>query len=167
MKLIATATVGATPAGIDFIDIPQSFTDLFLQISVRSTATGGPDVLFYFNGITTGYSMRRLYSTGLGVASDTAAANGIFTSFASYTANTFGSSSIYISNYTSNTNKVISIDTVSENNAAGSYAGVTYGLWSNTASINRINFPDASLTQHSTISLYGITKGSDGITTAS
>ena len=107
MQLIAKQTVGADgAASVTFSSIPQTFTDLKVVVSGRaSTTTTGIDITF--NGSTTGYSNRRLYGTGSGVASDSAATtyiSNIMINDSSYTANTFGNGEVYIPNYTSSNN---------------------------------------------------------------
>jgi hypothetical protein len=84
------------------------------------------------------------------------------------TANTFGSGSLYIPNYTSTIAKSVSIDNVYENNATGAgqnlyalSAPVTTGITSITLGEGSSGLGYA---QYSTASLYGITKGSGGAT---
>jgi hypothetical protein len=61
------------------------------------------------------------------------------------------------------------VDTVSENNATAAFQRIIAGLNNSTAAITSINFFPSSgnFVAGSTISLYGITKGSDGIVTTS
>ena len=77
---------------------------------------------------------------------------------------------MYIPNYTGSTNKSISVDSVTENNATNNLMNIQAGLWSNTAAITSILFTSdtaGGFLAGSTISLYKITKGSDGIVTTS
>ena len=84
------------------------------------------------------------------------------------TANTFTNNQIYIPNYAGSTNKSVSIESVVENNSSDNMMNILAGLWSNTAAITTITFlPDANWVAGSTISLYGILKGTDGIVTTS
>jgi len=173
MTLIETKTLGAAAASIEFTSIPQTFTDLVILISGRTARA--MQVIdgnrLEFNSITTGYATRLLFGDGSSAASntDTNAAAGASTGD-SATANTFGNSAIYISNYTAATNKSYSSDGVSENNATISYQILSASLWSNTAAITSITIKSESASNYligTTVSLYGVLKGSDGIVTTS
>ena len=168
-ELISTITVGAGgSSSIGFTSIPQTYTDLFVVISDRATVN---DVSLFikFNGSSAGYAFRRLLGTGSSAMSQSyAEPGGAFAENTNFTANTFGNHSIYIPNYKSSTNKPWVSDTVTENNASGSYAGIFAGLWSNTAAITQVTLSvnGGNFAQHSTASLYGFTKGSGGATVA-
>jgi hypothetical protein len=82
------------------------------------------------------------------------------------TANTFGNTELYIPNYTSTNAKSVSIDTVSETNAAASLMRLNAALWnpSTQAAINRIDLyaltsTSSSFLSGSTFTLYGISNG--------
>ena len=178
MKLIETKTLGSTQSSLVFTAIPQTFTDLLVVISARSTRTGnaGDDLTLVVNSITSGYSGRGLDGLGSGTPSsfvDDAAGTKFrymcVINAAGATADTFSSNTIYIPNYAGATNKSFSFDNVTENNATFSYQRICAGLLANTAAIDSLTFdPDnGDLVAGSTISLYGITKGSDGIVTTS
>jgi hypothetical protein len=176
MTLIESKTLLSAAASIEFTSIPQTFTDLVVVISARSTKVGSADDLtLVVNSITSGYSGRGLEGTGSTVASflNDAAGNKFKflcpISAANNTANTFSSNTINIPNYAGATNKSFSFENVTENNASTAFQSICAGLLSNTAAITMLTFdPDAGdLVAGSTISLYGITKGSDGIVTTS
>lgn len=158
--LIETVTVGSGGAAtIVFSDIPQTFTDLKVMFSGRRSNAAGS---FYvsFNGVTTNLSSRRLESSGSSVTSVTDGSNilayGINAS--NYTASVFGSAEIYVPNYTGSTNKSVSIDSATENNATEAYSTLVAGLWSNNAAITSltISLSSGSIEQYSSASLYGI-----------
>ena len=171
MKLIATQTLATAAASIEFTSIPQDGTDLVVLTSLRNTTatSGWADAFIRPNGATTNLSSRVLYGTGSGTGSLTdtniyhQAVNG------SATANTFSNSIIYITNYAGNTAKSISVDTVTEQNTTAALQAITAGLWNNTAAITSLTIvPTAdSFAAGCIISLYKITKGSDGIVTTS
>lgn len=168
MTLISTITVGAGgAAAVDFTSIPQIYTDLLLLTSSRTNKSGidGGDYL-YINGVSTNRSGRRLYGTGSGTASDTITDFSGFSDGNTTTANTFSNSSIYIPNYTASTAKSLSIDSVTENNATGAWMMIGAVLWNSTAAITRLTmYPDTpNYLQYTSISLYGILKGSGGAT---
>lgn len=176
MKLIETVTVGAGGSStISLNSIPADFTDLLIITSLRGISYAG----ITLNGNNSNTSMRVLWGTGSN------AQNANYTSFTyniwqtlsknGNTANTFGSSQIHIPNYRSSVAKSISIDSVGETNATGAEQIISGALWNNTAAITSISFtslddnlnPSGVFAQHSSVSLYGITKGSDGVTTVS
>jgi hypothetical protein len=173
MTLIETKTLLSAAASIEFTSIPQTFTDLVIQFSGRTDrASNAVEVLkLEFNNSTTGYTYREL--TGNGAAPDTSGGTGYrsgYVTAATATANTFGNSTLYIPNYTSSSAKSYSVDGTMENNATTSFLGIFANLWSETDAITSLKFVglNAGNFQIGTmVSLYGITKGSDGIVTTS
>jgi hypothetical protein len=104
-----------------------------------------------------------LTGTGAGTGSENNNSYGFsiggYATAATATANTFGSTEIYIPNYTSGNYKSSSADSVTENNATTAYAQLAASLWNNTAPINSIKIFSAnlgSIAQYSTAHLYGI-----------
>jgi hypothetical protein len=168
MQLIQTQTLGSSQAAITFSSIPATFTDLFLQVSVRST-NADDNLYFKFNNTTSNTSWRNLLGFGSGVLSQSGsgylAAGGV----RSNTASTFTNIGVYIPNYASANAKSASVDSTSEENGTTGYKFIVANLWNDTTAINRIDFylQGGSLTQYSSISLYGIKSGSDGIVTVS
>jgi hypothetical protein len=172
MKLIESKTLGTAAASIEFTSIPQDGTDLVLLMSGRTTRTTALDwIEMQFNTITSDYSMRGLFGDGSGTGSFTETRIFLPIGGNTATANTFGNSMFYIPNYTGSTNKSVSGDGVSENNATSVSHYIIAGLWSNTAAITSIKlFPFTAAQDFvagSTVSLYKVTKGSDGIVTTS
>lgn len=161
-ELIASVEVGAGGASsIDFTSIPSTYTDLVIKLSAKgATVQEAGDILIGFNGSTSSFTNRRLFTFQTTVYSDTQ------TNFAGQipgskvTANSFGSAEIYIPNYAGSTNKSISSDTSVETNSADGleYLGAT--LWSNTAAITSISLTNnaGNFVQYSTAYLYGIKK---------
>jgi hypothetical protein len=173
MKLIETKTLGTAQAAIEFTSIPQDGTDLVLLCSLRNT-TDGVHGKVTFNNSASGYSVRNLTGNGSTASSESLSTtqfyfNGLFAA-SSYTANTFSSAFITIPNYASSANKSVSVDNVTENNATASFQTITAGLWSNTSAITSVKietYSAGTIATGSTISLYKVTKGSDGIVTTS
>lgn len=176
MKLIETVPVGAGgTASITFSNIPDTYTDLVLLISVRNNSTALADsILPTFNGSTSGFSGRLLYGQGSGSGVSTTLARYLGTSNGgTTTANTFSSTRVYIPNYRSNTNKSFLVDSITETNGTTIYRYLFGGLWSNTAAITSISLSSdtfnsaTGFTENSSASLYGILAGSDGATAVS
>ena len=166
MQPIYTQTVGAGGvSSITFNSIPQTFTDLKLSISTRGLDSALTEPWIRFNGDSaTNYSFTRIYGNGTSPTSDrgTSSVMVILASpGTSYTANTFGSADLYIPNYMASNFKSVISDTVTENNATLSFAMLFAGLWRNTSAITSITIgPNGTgFAQHSTFTLYGITKG--------
>jgi hypothetical protein len=165
IQIGSTVTVGAGgAANMEFTSIPATYTDLIVVASMRSDAVAvSPNVKLQFNGSTTGYSERLVFGNGSSASSANRASTEIIYIYgdgASATASTFGSLNVYIPNYASSNNKSVSIDTVNENNATAATAGMTAGLWSNSAAITSIRLtPETgSFVQYTTATLYGISK---------
>ena len=163
---IGTAQVAGAGGvtAFDFTSIPATYTDLVLKFSLRTdNASNYLSAQVTFNGSTSGYSYRMVYGLGSG-APTSANGSGSYIDWSAYgtgstaTSSTFGNGEIYIPNYAGSTNKSISADSVSENNATQAIAALTAGLWSNTAAINRITLTGNSgnLMQYSTAYLYGV-----------
>ena len=183
MKLIATATSTGTSATISFENIPSNFTDLVLVASFRTTQAITSTTLFSYFGtalnssIRANYAYRALNGSGTGVSSYGITSDGQWNMDptvpgSSATANTFGSIQMYFPNYSGSTAKSVSVDSVGENNAAAAGQIIFAGLNSNTNALSAITNIAIELNANnfvsgSTASLYGITKGSDGIVTTS
>jgi hypothetical protein len=169
LQPIYTQTVGSGgAASITFNSIPQSFNDLVIKHSSRTGASTGTiwdSPFINFNGLTTNQSDTFLYGNGTSVGStrDTRMYGSVYgASTSSATSNTFGSSEIYIPNYTSSNFKSSIGDGVTENAATTSGIAFTANLWRSTAAITSITLIPSSASsflQYSTFSLYGITKG--------
>jgi hypothetical protein len=176
MKLIETKTLGTAAASIEFTSIPQTFTDLVLLLSLRGSVSGTLNAgALYFNTASPDSNSRWLAGNGASAYSSSRSTNNELrwgdTTGSDNTANTFGSSQIYIPNYTGSQNKTISAESTPENNATSWGQGTILAGVSNKSAaitlINILNLSGGDWEAGSTISLYGILKGSDGITTAS
>lgn len=174
MQPIYTQTVGSGGAKtITFNNIPQTFTDLKIVVSSRGSSNGtnlySNGVIGRFNGDSSGsYSftlLRNYLSTANsynGGANNTSPSFGFGTS-ALATPNTFGNFEVYIANYTSTNAKSYISDSAPETNN-GSVDSMNYliaGLWRNSNPIASLQLvcEFGDFVQHSTFSLYGITKG--------
>lgn len=160
--LIASNTLSTTTASVTFSSIPATYTDLVILSSTRdgTNADNNSEFKVKFNGSATSYSNKYLQGSGSAASSGTYGTTYLYTGETdsnTATASTFGSSTIYIPNYTSANNKSVSSDLVSEENTSVSYATLTAGLWSNAAAITSIEFTcNGSFAQYSNFYLYGI-----------
>lgn len=163
MKALQTVTVGAGGASsITFSSIPQTYTDLVVKVSPRNTGSGAGDSSFLieFNGSSSSYTGKTLYSNGSSVSSFNETTPSIYGNVvSSWTANAFGNNEIYIPNYTSSNYKSFSADGVGENNATRADASLGALLWSNTAAITSItvkSYASFNFAQYTTATLYGV-----------
>jgi hypothetical protein len=175
MTLIETKTLGAAAASIELTSIPHTFTDLLVLFSSRSNRSAAVERagLRFNNNFSNIYTYRALVGTGSSTFSETDASDRIvFYSVSGNTAtsNTFGSTSIYIPNYSASVNKSVSIDGVFENNATEAWQNIISGLFDTTTAITSLKIVPEIGTEFLTgtsISIYGVTKGTDGIVTTS
>jgi hypothetical protein len=166
-------------ASIIFSSIPQTFTDLVIFYSLRTTGGSIDPQAFFFNSDSgPNYAMRMIHGDGNNTGS---AQNSSYLSQynnwaifwmqpASTTANTFNNTHIIIPNYSAtNRNKSVSVQSVIENNASTGYQQVGSGIWKSNSAINAITLTayNSEFVQFTSASLYGITKGSSGGVTVS
>lgn len=161
MTLVSTTTVpSGGAASIEFTNIPQTGKDLLLVMSARVSSTPGASWTqfgaFTLNG--TNCSYRRLRGNGSTVSSSSANGFDAALTSAEATANTFGSLSLYISNYTQAINHSVSMDNVTEHNGTSAIQEI-YAL-TKAFNANAVTSISAQMgggdvfVQHSTASLY-------------
>lgn len=182
MQLISTITAGSgVPGTLQFSSIPQTYTDLLLVFSLRrASGSNNAEIAIRFNGSTSNYldycwygygggaagSFNNVYSGLLGGTPESI--NGTVT-----TASTFSNGQLYIPNYTGSTAKQVLSEVGVENNAGTSWTNqAMFGSrWNDGSAINNIQLvmisSPSTFDQYSTVSLYGITKGSGGATVSS
>jgi hypothetical protein len=162
---IATTTLSSSAADITFTGISQSYTDLVIIISARSTYSGA-DVAGFIrvgNGsIDTGANYSRTRLLGTGSAASSARGTGSTTIAwdsipgATATAGVFCVTTISINNYSNSTTyKTLLI----RSNQPELYVEATVGLWRSTSAINQVQiYGDgaANLASGTTATLYGI-----------
>lgn len=158
---ISTVTVGASgSSSIEFTSIPQTYTDLQLVLSARSTQAAEGGMYIDINGSSSNFTGRYLFADGSSASSGSLARYVGTILGTNYTASVFNNTEIYFPNYTSSNYKSFSVNNVAENN--GTYCGLNFinGLWSITSAITsiKINPPGGNMAQYSTATLYGITK---------
>jgi len=167
LQPLQTVTVGSGGAGsVTFSSIPQTYTDLVLKSSARSTQSATyTSVGLQFNGSATGYSQTWLLADGSTASSTRYSSTSItypyWASGASATANTFNNGELYIPNYTGNNYKSLLSDSVSENNSSSAGAVqliLNSSLWSSTSAISSITIycGSGNFVQYSEFSLYGV-----------
>jgi len=173
MELITSVTVGSGGAASVTLPatgtIPQTYTDLKIVASARSSFSN-PTVSFKVTvSGATSYSTKYLQGDGSSAASGSNAyGTSVFYAgefpAGQTTASTFGNTEIYIPNYTSTTNKSASIDSVTENNGTTAYATLIAALINTSSAITTITITPSSgdFASGSTFYLYGISNVTSG-----
>ena len=164
--LISSNVLSSSAASVTFSSIPTTFTDLVLRISARKDGGGNTFKVQFNSDTATNYSNTTLTGDS-SAASSTRNTSQVYVrahgaNESTFTANTFGSSEIYIPSYRLSQNKPIGNFGVQESNSAT--AGVVSmnansGLWRNTAAITSITINDpasGNFVSGSSFYLYGI-----------
>jgi len=166
---------GQTSVVLD--NIPDTYDDLYIIISVSGAAN---ELRMRFNGSTANYTDTLAYGI-IGpslTAVVSAGTNGYGTdeiyvgAKINPTSGSFSTQRIYISNYASANPKLTSGEHVKasgSNVAFGSGVTIIGGNWNDSSAISSITFSgdNDSIYENSSFTLYGITAGSDGVTTVS
>jgi hypothetical protein len=157
-KKIQTVTVGSGgSATIEFSSIPQTYTDLKIVVSARSTNADIDDHLFVKPN-NSASNMTQIWLRGSGSAASSSTSVRFAIPGATSTASVFGNTELYIPNYTSANFKSFSGETVQETNATEAYQYLCAFLWSDTAAITSLvlDLSNGNFAQYSTATLYGV-----------
>jgi hypothetical protein len=166
-NLINSNVLSTSTATVTFSEIPATYTDLVLRVSIRGTAAAdGTTVLVRLNGNTTSiYSQTYLIGNGSSAYSSRAQGTDftgqdyvLLETGSTATVNTFSSGEIYYPSYTANQSKVSRTFVVTEKNAANADQVAAANLFrSNSAiSVMRIYPYSGSFEAGSSFYLYGI-----------
>jgi hypothetical protein len=167
MTLISSQILASPASSVTFSSIPTTYTDLKIVISTRVTrATSASTIVMVFNGSGgTAYSDKTLRGTGSAAESASSSSSAdirdMIAPAANAAANVFSNQEIYILNYNSASQyKLVSIESVSEDNASASSSNLTSGIWNNNSAITSITFSEpnggTNFATNSTFYLYGI-----------
>jgi hypothetical protein len=158
---LATVTLSATTASINFAGIPAGYKHLQLRISGRTVGayTGDSNTYLYFNGTEASYS-HQLYGSGSATGSGNSANSLLSVRIPNdnNSANIFGAGIMDILDYSSTTkNKTVRTLDGWDANGSG-YMYLHSVLWNNTSPITSITLTtqDGSWKTGSTIALYGV-----------
>lgn len=173
MNIISHYEAGA--GGVSSVlmqNIPGTYTDLYLVVSLRHNASGGNGAYVKLNGTNIAYTT--FYGFGSGLSGTSVDVSGL-SQPDSYTSNVFNVGTLLIPSYTSTTmRKSVLAQAGNENNATTAILGISAGYLNSTSAVTSIEIvPNSSPTsaapqlQHSTFTLYGISAGSDGTTVVS
>jgi hypothetical protein len=162
-KLASYTVPSGGVAAYTFSNIPQTYTDLVLKVSLRCAVSGTFNAVYLqVNGDSSAsYSHQRFWGYG-GVGSvwttDATLINLGWTSGNTATSGAFGVGELYFNNYTSNFFKGITSEMFSENNHATEVVTlIGNGFYNKTAPITSITVTgETSFMQYSTFTLYGV-----------
>jgi hypothetical protein len=170
MEFIAKFEASTAVSSFAFTSIPQTYDDLYLVVSVKSSGTTGPYVsnAMRFNGTYTAYQ-RRVYQAASVVESD-AHTNpnelffGILPNLGSaQNNNLFNSQTIYIPSYRSSNNSKNAWTNggYTSNNGAGESSFNIYALYTaqtqtGITSVTLLPWDSSNYVQYSSAILYGI-----------
>lgn len=166
-KIAHFEITSGTQAEIEFANLPQNYTDLLIVTSTRTNFTPDAAVFlpFKINGTLQNSGE---YQYGIGTSTNAGSAPLGATLGGNATANAFALTSFYIANYTAaSVNKRIYI-----NGGTGLLGGSGFEIFSSAVFSGgaitsfAIGRSDSSLVQYSSATIYGITSGDDGVTTA-
>jgi hypothetical protein len=166
--LISSNVLASNTASVTFSSIPATFTDLVLRWSSRSTsANASIPTRIIINGLddtTSNLSETKISTVNSSTVTSSRDSNiwvwqDNYVPGAGGTSNTFGSSELYLPNYTSTSAKPGSRFSVSENNST---TDIQIGVWAElnrqSAAITSIKIEDANanFASGSSFYLYGI-----------
>jgi hypothetical protein len=164
--LISSNVLGSNTASVTFSSIPQTYTDLVLISSVRSSRTPAgkrDEYKILINGTTTNYSYTTVTGDGSSATSTRATSASYFSggwaNTDNMTASSFSSHEIYFPNYTVAQNKQMAVASAQEDNGSLAYLTGTANLWRNTAAITSLAmYPETgpNWVTGSSFYLYGI-----------
>lgn len=159
IRLVSTTAIVTDTDPITFTNIPQNAKDLMIVLSGRNNSSNTTIEINLGNNLN--WTSQHLSASGPTVSAATGTdgqiANAISSSGA--TANIFGNTSIYISNYTStSTGKMVLVDALVENNGSTAGARLNWMYWNNTSNVETITLsvPTGSFLTLTSVSLYTI-----------
>jgi hypothetical protein len=162
--LISSQTLTSTAASVTFSSIPSGYADLVVKMSMRlSNVSNQEYVQFRLNG-----NSSSLYSDtwirGDGASASSSRDQDTYgwleqTPGANATANTFGSTEMYIPSYLASQSKPLSVFNVAENNSSTAYMAPIASLFRSSTAITSISFHPGSsgnFVTGSSFYLYGL-----------
>ena len=160
---ISTISVGSGgTTTFEFNNIPQTYTDLSIKLSIQGTRSDNfDDLRIRFNNLTSNYSNVYMYGGNGSVNTASAYGNFVGSPTAANLTNIFFSGDVYIPNYTSSNIKTFGVESVNERNASEAYQYFVAGYNTMTVPITSIQFVFATgpgFAQYSSATLYGIRK---------
>ena len=142
---LSSVTLSTAQSQVTFSNIPQTYTDLIIQASIRTDRASviNDNIAITFNSDSSAlYSGTFILGDGASASSGRVSAATNFNSgvavAAGATANTFASFEIYIPSYTASQSKPVSTFPASENGATTAYIKPYAGLYRSNTAISTI-----------------------------
>lgn len=174
MELIRRVTVPSQASSIVINSIPGTYTNLYIKLSLRF-ARSAVDTPWgvKFNGSASSFASRLLFAFPTGTPGSQAPTAYVgWANAASNTANTFTTVAMTIFDYASSTEHK-SFNTISTQENNGTSVGLSHSTmsWLSTSPITSIEIYDqatgSNIMPYSSVTIYGVSVGSDGTTTVS
>ena len=165
--LITSNVLGSNTASVTFSSIPQTYTDLVLISSVRSSRTPAgvrDEYKILINGTTSNYSSLTVNADGSGTATGVASSSGSYLSGGwantdNMTSSMFSIHEVYFPQYTASVNKPIATHSAQASQPSPFYLTSISSTWANTAAITSLSmYPETgpNWITGSSFYLYGI-----------
>jgi len=160
--LIESKTLGSNTASVEFTSIPQTYTDLLLKTSVRTSNNNFDSIMIRPNSSSTNLStkwIQGVFTPSGSVVSESYSFILLRANGNDSTANTFSNGEAYFPNYAGSNYKSMNLDSVTESNGGNTLMVLAAGLWSNTSAITSLYMVTESggnFLTNSTFYLYGI-----------
>ena len=163
MQAIYSRTFTSNANGMTFNNIPQTYTDLLIKLSTKSTSPTQDIFGIYLNGSQANFNNTSLNGTGGSYNSGRSTYRAVGQMAGTdYTSNAFSNYDIYIPDYTSTKFKQIIVDGVIENNATTSAITLVSNLVRTNAPIKSFQYDSSThgvvQLAGTTITLYGISR---------
>lgn len=162
--LISKVVLNTATNSVVISNIPQTYTDLVVQMSVRGTAGAQTQEIYVGLNNNTNQTNWRLIQ-GNGSAAYTVQASSTYGRGSAIpggnaTANTFANTEVYIPNYAGSTQKAFYVTAAQENNQTEAYAEFISELYTQTSAVTSIQFlaSNANFAQYTSFYLYGVAK---------
>jgi hypothetical protein len=162
--LLSSTVLGSSQSSVTFSSIPQTYTDLLIEISARGNRGVQADPLeMTINGVASGYGYTTLDSESGSRTSGRGSADSRFyigdlvpQQFT--TANSFSNIEVYIPNYTvTGASRPLYIEGVLAHNSTVNWKiNATAGLSTSTAAVTSVTFQGNGYNAGSSFHLYGI-----------
>lgn len=163
---IESIYVSGTQATVSFTNIPNTYTDLVVRYSARSTVSDTQDTIYidFNNSGGTFYSYTEIQGSSSGVSASTSSNLSAVQTFgplgATAIANAFSTGEVYIPNYKFADAKPFGWDTTNARYSSSERIHIVSGRWNDGSTITTIRFDLASgsFAANSNFHLYGIKK---------